>query len=89
MKHKAVPLENTPFPKMSSIRNGMQLGPLDDTLPHVAMLSLLNIDNIRKKQRAEGNFDCFGRAMSGYCDQSGCCYYAECLNICVALRNLE
>jgi len=34
---------------------------------------------IREIQRAEGNFDCFGSAVN-YCDQSMCCFYADCLN---------
>ncbi|MGM0759499.1 MAG: hypothetical protein ACQEUB_07285 [Thermodesulfobacteriota bacterium] len=34
---------------------------------------------IRAIQRAEGNFDCFGRAGSGYCDQGDCLFRAACL----------
>ena len=33
---------------------------------------------IRRKQRNEGNFDCFGKAMC-YCDQSDCRYQKWCL----------
>jgi len=29
-------------------------------------------DAIRMIQRAEGNFDCFGTATAGVCDQSNC-----------------
>jgi hypothetical protein len=34
---------------------------------------------IRAIQRAEGNFDCYGTAFSGFCDQEGCRWHAECL----------
>jgi len=33
---------------------------------------------IRRIQKAEGNFDCFGRAKD-YCDQLGCCFREDCL----------
>lgn len=29
---------------------------------------------IHKKQLREGNWDCFGTVLSGYCDQLGCKY---------------
>lgn len=35
---------------------------------------------IRKIQRAEGNFDCFGSA-AGYCDQTGCTFRSLCLGL--------
>jgi hypothetical protein len=34
---------------------------------------------IRSIQRAEGNFDCFGSASSGYCDQTNCLWRDDCL----------
>jgi hypothetical protein len=34
---------------------------------------------IRSIQRAEGNFDCFGRATSGVCDQMNCLWRKDCL----------
>jgi hypothetical protein len=34
---------------------------------------------IRSIQRAEGNFDCFGTASSGYCDQTNCLWRNDCL----------
>jgi hypothetical protein len=34
---------------------------------------------IRTIQRQEGNFDCFGRADSNYCDQSACLWRNDCL----------
>jgi hypothetical protein len=33
---------------------------------------------IRRIQRAEGNFDCFGTAKD-YCDQFQCCFRDDCL----------
>jgi len=38
-------------------------------------------DIIRAIQLSEGNFDCFGRASSGYCDQSGCGWKEDCAAI--------
>jgi hypothetical protein len=34
---------------------------------------------IRSIQRAEGNFDCFGTAVSGVCDQINCMWREDCL----------
>jgi hypothetical protein len=34
---------------------------------------------IRAVQRAEGNFDCFGTAASGYCNQANCLWRDDCL----------
>lgn len=42
---------------------------------------LARIEQVRALQRAEGNFDCFGTAASGYCDQGECAYHAECLSL--------
>jgi hypothetical protein len=35
-------------------------------------------DLIRAIQRAEGNFDCFGTAVNGSCDQDGCLWREDC-----------
>lgn len=35
---------------------------------------------IRTIQRAEGNFDCFGTAKTGICDQLNCLWRKDCLN---------
>ncbi len=35
---------------------------------------------IRAIQRAEGNFDCFGTAVSGHCTQEDCLWREDCLN---------
>lgn len=34
---------------------------------------------IRYIQRAEGNFDCFGTATAGECDQMNCIWRGDCL----------
>jgi len=34
---------------------------------------------IRAIQRSEGNFDCFGTAVSGECDQMNCLWRKDCL----------
>ncbi len=34
---------------------------------------------IRSLQKAEGNFDCYGRASSGFCDQGACVWKEDCL----------
>jgi len=35
---------------------------------------------VREIQRAEGNFDCFGTASRGDCDQHGCLWRKDCFN---------
>ncbi len=37
-------------------------------------------DLIRAIQIAEGNFDCFGTALSGECDQENCSWRGACLD---------
>jgi hypothetical protein len=39
------------------------------------------IQEVRDRQRVEGNFDCYGRAGEGYCDQGDCLFRDECLEI--------
>lgn len=41
-------------------------------------------DLIRKIQLAEGNFDCYGSASCGDCDQLECAWRADCLTESVA-----
>lgn len=36
-------------------------------------------DIIRAIQRAEGNFDCFGTAAAGICNQVNCLWREDCL----------
>jgi len=35
---------------------------------------------IKAIQKAEGNFDCFGTAISGNCSQDDCLWREDCLN---------
>ena len=35
---------------------------------------------IRAIQRAEGNYDCFGTALSGACSQTDCLWREDCLS---------
>jgi hypothetical protein len=39
---------------------------------------LSKAEMIRRIQKAEGNFDCFGTAQD-YCDQIQCCFREDCL----------
>lgn len=39
---------------------------------------------IKKIQLAEGNFDCFGTAISGECNQVNCTWRSDCLGRAVA-----
>jgi len=50
------------------------------------MATTRKADLIRKIQRAEGNFDCFGTATE-YCDQWDCFYREECLPSPKSKRN--
>ena len=36
---------------------------------------------VRTRQEAEGNFDCYGRADAGFCDQAGCMFRDECIEV--------
>ncbi len=36
-------------------------------------------DLIRAVQRSEGNFDCYGSATSGFCNQTNCMWREDCL----------
>ena len=49
---------------------------------------LARVESVRMAQRAEGHFDCFGRAGQGYCDQGDCAYHAECLSVSGLLHSL-
>lgn len=49
---------------------------------------LARVEAVRLEQRTEGYFDCFGRAASGYCDQGGCAFHAECLSVSRLLHSL-
>lgn len=41
------------------------------------MLSMTQL--VRAIQAKEGNFDCFGKAINGECDQFGCSWREDCL----------
>ncbi len=45
----------------------------------VRVQGLTKAEAIRAIQQAEGNFDCFGRASSGFCDQYGCLFHEDCM----------
>ena len=45
----------------------------------IASAGIAKDDLIRAIQRAEGNFDCYGSAVNGYCDQEGCLWREDCL----------
>jgi hypothetical protein len=44
-------------------------------------LVLGRVEEVRAMQRAEGHFDCFGRASAYFCDQRACLFHAECLSV--------
>jgi hypothetical protein len=45
-------------------------------------------DIVRAIQRAEGNFDCFGSARGGYCDQGNCLWREDCLGKSETVRQV-
>ena len=48
---------------------------------HISHSDLSNIELIRKLQLSEGDFDCYGRAAEGVCDQSVCLWRDDCLQV--------
>jgi hypothetical protein len=58
--------------KMQGVRAKAKALGLKDTF------GLSKAELIRRIQRAEGNFDCFGTAKD-YCDQFGCCFREDCI----------
>ncbi|GAB6060864.1 hypothetical protein [Desulfonatronum parangueonense] len=44
-------------------------------------IGITKIQAIRMIQLDEGNFDCFARAESGFCDQTGCIFREDCLTL--------
>lgn len=61
----------------------------EDSASSVVMLSVLSVENVRRRQREEGNFDCFGRASSGFCDQMCCSHHSNCMYISKILQSCE
>jgi hypothetical protein len=47
----------------------------------VKLGKLKKTDLIRAIQLQEGNFDCFGKATTGECDQLKCCWRSDCLTL--------
>ena len=67
------PLQGGCSMKMQDVRtlgrkNGLRFG-----------VGMTKVAAIRAIQSSEGNFDCFARAGSGYCDQVNCLFRTECL----------
>ncbi len=46
-------------------------------------------DFARLIQRTEGNFDCFGTAVDGVCDQEGCLWRQACFALSAAGKRLS
>ncbi|MDA8087331.1 MAG: SAP domain-containing protein [Nitrospiraceae bacterium] len=46
----------------------------------VKTANLNKTEIIKAIQRSEGNFDCYGSAASGFCDQAGCLWREDCLS---------
>lgn len=44
---------------------------------------LSKADLIRSIQISEGNFDCFATACNGECDQAGCLWREDCLDMSI------
>lgn len=44
-------------------------------------VTLTKIEAVRVIQKSEGNFDCFARSVSGYCDQTGCIFFDDCMDL--------
>ena len=44
-------------------------------------LGMSILDFTRLIQRTEGNFDCFGKAASGVCDQESCLWRKDCFSV--------
>ena len=60
------------------------LGGLNDGTKGMSIL-----DFTRLIQRTEGNFDCFGKAVSGVCDQESCLWRETCVFESVGRRDLS
>ncbi|MBS3780294.1 MAG: hypothetical protein KGY41_07845 [Desulfovermiculus sp.] len=52
-------------------------------------VGMTKVEAIRAIQRWEGNFDCFARAGSGYCDQVNCLFRAQCLVLSQNSRTID
>lgn len=45
------------------------------------------VEAVRTIQRHEGHFDCFAKAGNGFCDQNGCLFYEDCVEISINEQN--
>lgn len=43
--------------------------------------NIFKTELIKSIQLKEGNFDCYGTAYGGICDQLGCCWREDCLKV--------
>ena len=67
------------MPKEKMRQQEAKRPPTPSPMRHPTYLPM--VDEIRARQRSEGNFDCFGRAIDGYCDQWRCLFRQECLDV--------
>ncbi|MCK4951884.1 MAG: SAP domain-containing protein [Gammaproteobacteria bacterium] len=51
----------------------------------ITLGKLSKVNLVRRIQRKEGNFDCYGTAFSGECDQQDCCWREDCLKASAAI----
>jgi hypothetical protein len=47
--------------------------------------NLFKHEVIKAIQTAEGNFDCYGTARNGVCDQVGCAWLGDCIEVSTQL----
>lgn len=80
-------VERTDTVIRAKLRNGEEEYP--DEFPGIPMVMMIKINAVRRKQRLDGYFDCFGRATAGYCDQVGCTYYKLCMEISPLLAKMK
>lgn len=77
MSEQIVTLAKRPKSESKQLPGGQKAENADERQKIV----LARVEEVRARQRAEGNFDCFGRAGANYCDQKECLFHAECLSV--------
>lgn len=45
----------------------------------IGSLKMKKNELIKAIQKAEGNFDCYGSAKNGFCDQTNCLWFDDCM----------
>lgn len=77
---KSVPAK-TAAPKTAPARAGVPMQEIRAMAKALGIPSFgkTKTELIRSIQRAEGNFDCYATAASGYCDQTACRWHADCM----------